>query len=213
MRTFPGVVVGIVKSLRDPEGQGRIQVEFPWMQARHKSTWAPIAVPFAGKRRGSFFMPELDDEALVAFEHGDFDHPFIVGFLWNGVDRPPDDGITASVRRLRTVAGHVLEFDDRDGQERVLLRTAGGQELELLDGPPPKVTLKVKDGQPGQIRIVAELGTVEVKCLRATIDASAQVSVTAPITSFSGIVEAQTVIAKAVVSQAYTPAPGDTYGL
>jgi uncharacterized protein involved in type VI secretion and phage assembly len=213
MKTHPGVVVGIVKSLKDPDGHGRIQVEFPWMQAKQKSAWAPIAVPLAGKRRGSFFMPELEDEALVAFEHGDFDHPFIVGFLWNGVDRPPDDGITASVRRLRTVAGHVLEFDDRDGKERILVKTKGGQEIELVDGPPPKITVKVKNGQPGQISILAEQGTVEVKCLRATIDATAQLAVTTPIATFSGIVQAQTVIATAVVGQAYTPAPGDTFGL
>ena len=49
----------------------------------------------AGKERGYWFMPEVDDEAIVAFEHGDFDHPFVVGFLHNGVDTPPDSGIDA----------------------------------------------------------------------------------------------------------------------
>ncbi len=61
-------------------------------------------------------MPELDDEALVAFDHGNVDHPYVVGFLHNGVDLPPDDDIDFKVRRVKTVSGHILEFDDRDGR-------------------------------------------------------------------------------------------------
>ena len=59
----------------------------------------------AGKERGFWYMPEVGDEALVAFELGDFDHPFVVGFLHNGVDTPPDDDIDREVRRMRTVSG------------------------------------------------------------------------------------------------------------
>ena len=61
-----------------------------------RSAWAPVAAPLAGKKRGAFFMPELGDEVLVAFEHGDFDHPFIIGFLWNGVDTPPETDLQKS---------------------------------------------------------------------------------------------------------------------
>ena len=86
MRRFPGVVTGIVKSLDDPEKQGRIELHFPWLADGPRSSWAPVASPLAGKERGQFFMPEIDDEVLVAFEHGDFAHPFILGFLWNGVE-------------------------------------------------------------------------------------------------------------------------------
>ena len=92
-------------------------------------------------------MPEIDDEVLVAFEHGDFDHPYVVGFLWNGEQRPPAGDINPSVRRLRTVSGHTLEFDDNGGQERVLLVTAGGHRLELKDSAPASVTLQTSGGQ------------------------------------------------------------------
>ena len=90
MKRHPGVVVATVKSLDDPRGEGRIQIEFPWLPDITEHPWAPIAAPLAGGERGMFFMPEPKDEVLVAFEHGDFDHPFVVGFLWNGVDRPPE---------------------------------------------------------------------------------------------------------------------------
>ena len=133
MKQQPGVVIALVKGLKDPDGQGRIQLEYPWLSSKNQSAWAPLAVPLAGKKRGMFFMPEVGDEALVAFEHGDFDHPFIVGFLWNGVDVPPDTGIDTSVRRLWTVSGHVMDFDDRDGKQAITTTTQGGQEFTMED--------------------------------------------------------------------------------
>ncbi len=93
MKKMSGVVIGIVKSLDDPERLGKIELQFPWLSEVHRSAWAPVAAPMAGKKRGVFYMPELGDEVLVAFEHGDFDHPFIIGYLWNGVDTPPETSV------------------------------------------------------------------------------------------------------------------------
>jgi phage baseplate assembly protein gpV len=129
-----GVVVALVKDTDDKEGEGRVKVEFPWMEGKNEGYWAPVATMMSGERRGSWFMPETGDEVLVAFERGDVNHPFVVGFLWNGKDKPPiADGIPASVRRLRTKSGHILEFDDRDGKERILVKTQGDHEIELED--------------------------------------------------------------------------------
>ena len=86
-----GVVVGQVKSVDDKRGEGRILVEFPWMEGRNQSYWAPSATLMSGGGRGAWFRPEKGDEVLVAFDHGDVNHPYIVGFLWNGVDRPPSN--------------------------------------------------------------------------------------------------------------------------
>ena len=86
----------------------------------------------SGGDRGSWFMPEVGDEVLVAFEHGDANFPFVIGYLWNGVDRPPSKG-GPEVRRLKTVAGHVLEFHDEKGSRKILIQTAGGQRVELDD--------------------------------------------------------------------------------
>src|SRR6476661_3697115 len=107
-----GVVIGLVKDVDDPLGEGRVRISFPWL-SDELSGWAPIAAPMAGEKRGYYYLPEIDDEALIAFEHGDVDHPFVIGFLHNGVDVPPDDGIDKHVRRIKSVSGHVLDLDDR----------------------------------------------------------------------------------------------------
>lgn len=130
---FNGVCVATVTELSDPEGEARVRLEFPMLPTGPKSAWAPLARPFAGADRGMYFMPEIGDEALVAFEHGDFDHPFIVGFLWNGQDGQPDDGIDENVRRIQSKAGHQIDLDDNPGTGRIVLKTAGGNTVELSD--------------------------------------------------------------------------------
>jgi uncharacterized protein involved in type VI secretion and phage assembly len=133
MKRYPGVVTAIVNSLDDPEGQGRIQLQFPWLSDTQQSSWAPVAAPMAGKKRGFYFMPEVGDEVLVSFEHGDFDHPFIVGFLWNGVDLPP-----ANDRRRRlvhSVNGHEIEINDAEVSSGdkgfIRIEDAHGNKIEL----------------------------------------------------------------------------------
>jgi uncharacterized protein involved in type VI secretion and phage assembly len=126
-----GVVVAVVESRDDPQQEGRIRVRYPWLPDEPRSAWAPIASPLAGKQRGAWFMPELEDEVLVAFEHGDFDHPFVVGYLWNGVDTPPDTDPTHRV--IVTPGGHELRFEDTDDGKQVVLKTSGGHELVMTD--------------------------------------------------------------------------------
>jgi uncharacterized protein involved in type VI secretion and phage assembly len=132
-RTY-GVVIALVSDVDDPDQQGRIKLRFPWLPSDEtRSGWVPIVRPLAGHDRGFHYQPEVDDEALVAFEHGDFNHPIVLGFLHNGVDLPPNTDIDVHVRRLRSVAGHTCELDDRDGKESVRLSTAGGHQVEMRD--------------------------------------------------------------------------------
>jgi uncharacterized protein involved in type VI secretion and phage assembly len=130
MNHCPGVVTAIVKSLNDPDGLGRIELQFPWLSDSLRSYWAPVAAPLAGKQRGIFFMPEIDDEVLVAFEHGSFDHPFIVGYLWNGVDTPPERDLKNRV--IKTPGGHTLRFEDGDAK-KITLQSSSGQTITLDD--------------------------------------------------------------------------------
>ena len=57
---------------------------------KDKGPWARVAVPMAGMACGFYFIPDIDDEVLVAFEHGDLDRPFVLGGLWNSDDPPPE---------------------------------------------------------------------------------------------------------------------------
>lgn len=85
-----GVVIGIVVNNKDADLKlGRIKVKFPWLNDTVESYWARLAYPMGGKERGFWWIPEIDDEVLVVFEHGDPNRPFVLGGLYNGVDKPP----------------------------------------------------------------------------------------------------------------------------
>lgn len=133
MAKINGVVVGIVKS--KPDDMGRIDVYFPWLSEENKSYPARVATMMAGPGRGSWFMPELEDEVLVAFEHGDVNHPYIVGFLWNGKDKPPQTD--PRVRLLRTLNGHEIELYDPDEKEGdkgyIRIKDAHGNKIEMAN--------------------------------------------------------------------------------
>ena len=131
MKRISGVVVGIVKSLQDDGGQGRIQLEFPHLPGGPKSSLAPVASALAGKNRGAFLMPEIDDEVLVSFEQGDINHPYIVGFLWNGVDTPPESD--PKNRVILTPGGHTLRFQDGDNSKKVIIKSSSGHTITLDD--------------------------------------------------------------------------------
>ena len=116
-----GVVVGIVTNNQDPEGLGRVKVKIPCLSDVDESFWARVAAPMAGKRRGTYFLPEVDDEVLVAFEHGDVRFPYVLGALWNGkMPRPStnNDGKN-NVRMIKSRSGHVVKLNDEDGKETI----------------------------------------------------------------------------------------------
>ncbi len=89
-------------------------------------------------------MPELEDEVLVAFDHGDFDHPYIVGFLWNGVDKPPRS--TPSTRVLVTPGRHMLEFEDDATKPKITLKSAGNHSI-VIDDTAATITVRTSGGQ------------------------------------------------------------------
>src|ERR1035438_8059879 len=116
-----GVVIGVVTNNQDPDSMGRVNVKFPWLSDVDESFWARIAAPMAGNQRGAYFLPEVDDEVLVAFEHGDVRSPYVLGGLWNGKDAPPatnGDGKN-NVRMIKSRSGHVVKLNDEDGKETI----------------------------------------------------------------------------------------------
>jgi uncharacterized protein involved in type VI secretion and phage assembly len=126
-----GVVVGVVTNNQDPEGMGRVKVKLPWLSAEDESHWARIASP----SRGFCFLPEVEDEVLVAFEQGRVEFPYILGALWNGKDKPPtknDDGKN-NLRTLTSRSGHTVTLDDTDGSERIEITDAEGKQSIVFD--------------------------------------------------------------------------------
>ena len=119
--SYFGVVVGIVTNNQDPDGLGRVKLRLPWLSDEEETHWARVVTPMAGPERGMYFLPEVEDEVLVAFEHGATDVPYVLGSLWNGQDAPPesnDDGAN-NMRSIRSRSGHVIRLNDTDGEEKI----------------------------------------------------------------------------------------------
>lgn len=131
------IVVAVVTDILDPENMGRVKVKYPWLTEDLQSHWVRIATPMGGAGRGFTFLPEIDDEVLIAFEHGDVNRPFMIGALWNGKDNPPlksDQAVEGGkVRRRRIMSriGHTIDLDDNG---RIFIKSSSGEEVFLQDG-------------------------------------------------------------------------------
>ena len=142
------VVVGIVTNNQDPNGKGRVKVKFPWLAGDTESHWARIASPMAGKNRGMVFLPEVNDEVLLAFEHGDLNRPYVLGALWNGMDEPPEgnkDGKN-NIRKICSRSGHEIIFNDDSTarKEKIEVHTKAGHKI-LLDDSAGQEKIEIKD--------------------------------------------------------------------
>lgn len=130
-----GVVVGIVTNNQDPDDLGRVKVRFPWLSDENESAWARIATPMAGNKRGLYVLPEVDDEVLVVFEHGDPRYPFVLGALWNAKDVPPttnSDGKN-NIRLMQSRSGHQIRLNDEDGKETIEIIDKTGKNKLVID--------------------------------------------------------------------------------
>ncbi|MCP4341411.1 MAG: DUF2345 domain-containing protein [Desulfobulbaceae bacterium] len=132
---FFGVVVGVITNNQDPENMHRVKVKFPWLGDNVESNWARVVTPMAGGNRGVYFLPEVDDEVLLAFDHGRVDHPYIIGSLWNGKDSPPESNADGenNNRTIHSRSGHVLRFNDKSGNETIEIIDKSGNNKVTID--------------------------------------------------------------------------------
>jgi uncharacterized protein involved in type VI secretion and phage assembly len=157
-----GVVLGIVTNNNDPDSLGRVKVRFPWLSSSTESHWARVATPMAGKGRGLYFLPEVDDEVLVLFERGDVRFPFVIGALWNGKDKAPagnGDGKNA-LRVIKSRSGHMIRFDDSDKAQKIEIIDASSGNRIVIDTSTDTVTITadkdiVLEAPRGDIRLNA----------------------------------------------------------
>lgn len=173
-RKVYGVVVATVVNNVDSTMEGRVQIHLPW--APGLDPWARVAAPMAGLAHGAYFMPQIGQEVLVAFEGGDSAAPYVIGALWNTVDRPPILAPTEAVTRrvFRTPLGHQIDFDEVT------------QTLTITSTTLQKVTL-----DPARIELSAGLGAASVQVTTAgtvTINASASIELNAPNIAVNGAV-------------------------
>jgi hypothetical protein len=107
-----GVVPGRVINPLDPLMLGRVQVQIPAIDALDLSPWARVAMPAAGLASGMYWIPNVFDEVLVAFEQGDLNAPYIIGCLWSAITVPPLPSPLPQIRMLRTPLGNQIMFTE-----------------------------------------------------------------------------------------------------
>ncbi len=189
LEQWPGAVIAIVTNTEDPKKWGRVKVKYPWMTEDAESDWARVIGPGGGPKAGFFALPDVNDEVLVVFEHGDFNQPFILGGLWNGKDAIPPESAGAAngekplVRSWRSRKGHRFTVYDNsdnkieietvgkhqivmdDANKKIALTSSGGLKI-IMDDNGKKITIEstgdieIKAG--GNLKLEAT-GTVDIK--------------------------------------------------
>jgi phage protein D len=199
-RLQPGqtLLVGIVTNNKDPKKWSRVRVKFPTLTEEHESDWARVVAIGAGANRGFDCLPEVNDEVLVGFEHGDIHRPFVIGGVWNGKDAPPanvDRSVVDGKVRLRTFktrTGHILQFVEEDketSKKGVYLDTVYGHKLYCNDSE-KKIELKtsanhqiVLDDQNKKIQLQTTSGhlcNLDDPARKITLSSIGEIEITAP---------------------------------
>ncbi len=162
-----GVVIAIVTNNLDPEKLGRVKVKFPWLSSDHESNWARIAVMMAGKDKGTFYLPDVNDEVLVAFEHGNINAPYVIGCLWNGMDTPPETNADGknNIKMIKSRSGHIVKLDDSDGNEKIEIIDKAANNKIIFDTS--KSTLTIESN--GDIEMNAPNGKITIKARQLEI--------------------------------------------
>jgi uncharacterized protein involved in type VI secretion and phage assembly len=200
--------LGRVTDNTDPEGRGRVLVR---LLALEMEVWASVVTPSAGNGYGASMLPRVGEVVVIAFLSPEL--PLVLGSIWSGDSSTPAEADPQEdVYVLRTPSGVVVEMDDGDGP-RVELRTPAGHSIVITDGDGGEVTV-TRGGQSVKLTSseisVESSGTVSVQASQVKISAG-MVQVDAGMSKFSGVVQADTVIANAVVSSSYTPGAGNIW--
>jgi uncharacterized protein involved in type VI secretion and phage assembly len=215
-----GVYPAVVADLSDPDSQGRVKVRLPWSPdtgGDSYEAWARLATMMAGADRGTWFIPDVGDEVLVAFEGGNPRRPYVVGALWNGQDAPPERMDGAGDNNLKTIcsrAGIRITLDDSDGQVKLTLETPGGHSIALDDGG---VSVTIEDSNGNSVKLepqgitITSAGQVTVNASGIATISAAMVKVDTGMAKFSGVVQCSTLIASSVVGSSYTPGAGNVW--
>jgi len=213
------MVIALVTDIKDPDNQGRVKIKLPAMPDSDNGSyeaWARVATLMAGNNRGSWFIPDVNDEVLAAFLFGDPAQPYVIGALWNGKDSPPEtmDGAGNNYKKvLCSRNGVKVTLDDQDGQEKFIVETPGGQKITLQDGPG---SIEIADSNGNSLKFESNGLTLDAST-KVTINASqvsvsaSMVQVDAGMSKFSGVVKCDTLMATTVISSTYTPGAGNIW--
>jgi phage baseplate assembly protein gpV len=155
-----GVRLAIVTDNREGEGNPgyRVKLKFPWLSEQETTFWARIAIPMAGPGRGTYVLPEIEDQVLVVFEHGDVDRPIVVGTLWSRKQEPVEVNQSGknNTKLIKSRSGHRVIFDDQEGAEKIAIVDQTKKNKIVLDS----ASKTVKIESDGEIEVEAKANII-----------------------------------------------------
>lgn len=199
---WPGVVIAVVTDTDDPEKLGRVKVKYPWLTDSAESFWVRVASVGAGPNAGFVSVPGIKDEVLVAFEHGQFNQPYIIGCVWNDQQQLPKEAKEVkgsdlpSVRTWRTREGHRITMTDLSGKEKIEIISKSNKNSITIDDAKNQIILKtssvkliVEDNKasiqaPGGMSIKAD-SEITLEATTINIKANAQLNLKGSIVNIN----------------------------
>jgi hypothetical protein len=155
-----GARLAIVVDNKDGKGSPgfRVKVIFPWLNELESTFWARIAIPMGGPDRGTYMLPEIEDQVLVVFEHGDIDRPIVIGALWSKKQEPVEVNQSGknNTKLIKSRCGHRLIFDDKEGAEKIIIVDKTKKNKIVLDS----VSKIVKVESDGDIEVIAKANVI-----------------------------------------------------
>jgi outer membrane protein OmpA-like peptidoglycan-associated protein/phage baseplate assembly protein gpV len=135
-----------------------VKLQLAWLHDTEATTWARIAVPMAGPQRGTYLLPEVDDQVLVVFEHGDINRPIVIGALWSKKQPPVEVNASGknNTKLIKSRCGHRVIFDDTDGAEKIVIVDKTGKNKIVLDSAAKVVKLE----SDGDIEVFARSNVI-----------------------------------------------------
>lgn len=169
------VQIAEVVDNKDEEKLGRVKVQFQWQQAVNGETpWLRVATNGAGGTHGMYVVPEIGDQVLVAFEHGNPNRPYVQSSLYHGKAKPADGLADAdnNFKAIKTRSGNLITLSDEAGKEAIKIENGTNTVILSLEGDTSiaiqtsgDMSLSAKN-----INITAEEG-IQVQCKEWTLTA------------------------------------------
>ncbi|MBN2440170.1 MAG: rhs element Vgr protein [Spirochaetales bacterium] len=131
-----GPIYGIVTDNADPDGLGRVKVKLSVLGEDIETNWIPVMTLYASSECGAFFLPEIDDQVVVAFLNDNPEQGVVLGSVWSENALPPETGENTgsdlnqddenNLKFIKSRSGHQIILDDKDGEEKIQILAADG---------------------------------------------------------------------------------------
>lgn len=164
----PAAPVGLIREAKaqrafithntDPLKMNRVRVRYPWQgQTEDPTPWIRIALPMASDGSGFNFLPQIGDEAIINYENGNIEKPYVEGMLYTRAAEEDESTVPYAFKQdkarvISSVNGHSIIFSDPPASTNVfnglipLWKTINSFYPTVLKGKLPDYNKKAMGG-------------------------------------------------------------------